>query len=524
MSVRARLTLLSRSLLIPGLSLVLVTGAFAEETKGAPPKKGKGKDAASILRRVKALGWAHESRQKKAHKPVTCPAPPPAPVAAPAVASPPLVPSPLTAPEVAAPGAAAEPEAETEPIEGGDKKGAFKPTFQGFFLSRSLVTSTNTGAGLYGILPTLAAPRSFVEANLQPRLKSSDERFNLSADLTLYGATQAPERLALINEAYVEARLFGPVRVLVGRERLTWGSGIAVNPTDLLNPLKNPLDVEQQRTGAFLLPLVDVNLGWLTLSALVSPHLATNDWALPTEFRFQRGLVAGRVYTLLFETDLNFIYYHDLDFQRNYVGLSFSRFLGERLEVHGEALARTGSPDPFPLPPVPGCGPAPQSAATSFTGSAVGGGRIHLPNQTFGFLEYYYNGNGLDSNAFGQLPGALACLRASFEALGLPGAPTPNPVGDPIDPPVLLLRRHYVIMGYQQPHLTPDLFEDISIGLSLIVGLEDGSALPLFLTAYNFNDRASVGVRAGFWLGPNASEFNLSPTRFVAMGDLQVSF
>lgn len=56
----------------------------------------------------------------------------------------------------------------------------------------------------------------------------------------------------MLSEAYLDAPLQDGFRLLLGKKRIVWGAGLAFNPTDVLNPPKDPTDPTFQRAGAWL--------------------------------------------------------------------------------------------------------------------------------------------------------------------------------------------------------------------------------------------------------------------------------
>ena len=50
-------------------------------------------------------------------------------------------------------------------------------------------------------------------------------------------------------EAYLRLQPFEHLDLTVGKRRVVWGTGMAFNPTDLLNPPRDPTDQALQRTG-----------------------------------------------------------------------------------------------------------------------------------------------------------------------------------------------------------------------------------------------------------------------------------
>src|SRR5439155_24891383 len=64
-------------------------------------------------------------------------------------------------------------------------------------------------------------------------------------------------------------------------------------------------------------------------------------------------LLAGRLYALIANADLNLFYffsnqYHDLFKNKSRYGISFSRYFLTDYELHVEALFQTGSPRNYP--------------------------------------------------------------------------------------------------------------------------------------------------------------------------------
>ncbi len=58
--------------------------------------------------------------------------------------------------------------------------------------------------------------------------------------------------LVSLNELYLSQEVRPELNLLAGKKRIVWGPGMAFNPTDLLNPLKDPTDPTFQRAGAYL--------------------------------------------------------------------------------------------------------------------------------------------------------------------------------------------------------------------------------------------------------------------------------
>jgi hypothetical protein len=495
------------------LSLVLTSSAFAapRELPEPPPIDDSKRTAVKTFTSTTSAR-SHPKRRKKLRAPGVPPARPSIPTAE----TVPQGEAQDPAIEEIAPAASVE-EAPAAPAPPARK---VRFSFHGYVLSRATAALLDDDAAFAGIYPTQSSPRAYVEVDLQPSLSVLGSRLHLYSDLTLYIASAEPKYLFLPNELYVESRVVGPLYLLAGRRRVVWGSGLAANPTDLINPVKNPLDVEQQRAGAFLFPLVEVVTKWITLSALVAPSSTFNRYGLPTGLDFTQPLVAARLYFLVKGTDVNLMYFYDHARRRHQGGLSLARYFVDKVEVHAEALAHQGASDLPPVPIVPACGEiAPAFGKAS--GSVIAGGRLDLADQTFLSAEYYFRGDGFDHTGYDQYRTASPCTRAALAAL--PSEPGPQP-GHPIDPVFFLLRQHYLALTFVRPHLTAERLEKIALSASAIWSLEDLSLVLQARVAYKIFDQGTLGLLGATWVGPRMSEFWSTPTRAVAQVDLKMTF
>jgi hypothetical protein len=389
----------------------------------------------------------------------------------------------------------------------------------GFFESRSFTRQDEPKAGI----AKLRSPFALL-ANVQARARAEGERVGVAGDLTLYGASSDPDALALVNEAYVDARVLGPLRVLVGRRRLVWGSGLALNPTDLVNPPKDALDPELQRTGAFLLPMVDVSLGPVIVSGFVSPRAHASSWGFPDELHFDQAIHALRLYALVGGFDANLIYYRDEGQNRNLFGLATSGFVSDVVELHLEALGRTGAADLPPVPVVPACGGPLQPTGQGFPVTALVGTRMHFSDESIGVLEYSYDANGLDGANFDRFRQSLPCVAAAMAAAGSAATTSQDgPLGLPVDS-APILRQHHVFVNYTRPHLTRGALSDVIVSARAAVSVEDPSAVLQAEIGYRFGGRAVVIGRGTYWAGSATSEMGLWPSSAAAMLQLRVSY
>jgi hypothetical protein len=171
-------------------------------------------------------------------------------------------------------------------------------------------------------------------------------------------------RLSL-NEIYLNGETQEGFQYVFGKKRILWGTGFAANPTDLLNPSKNPLDPSYERRGAWLLQGEYVQESQ-TFALLVAPGVVEDKNTLPKEvgvFADSNGqnqnhfLLGARWYRLLGGADLNLMAFYSDRFREGEPvawkgGASWSQIaasLSKQLETHAEILFQRGSSNPLPL-------------------------------------------------------------------------------------------------------------------------------------------------------------------------------
>ncbi len=309
-----------------------------------------------------------------------------------------------------------------------------------------------------------------------------------------------------VNELYLSWSPKPWINLLAGKKRIVWGSGFAFNPTDLINPAKDPTDPNFQRSGAWLARF-ELPFEKLTLSALAAPSVLYQDNGLPYQFLKYPGytpsgqsfrddqyhyLIAGRLYALIANADVQLMYFFSNQYRDGFnnksrFGVSFSRYFLTDYELHVEALLQLGTSRLFPNH---ACLTAPTSAACpdpvrdafaasrldsgAFYPRVLVGGRTMFRDESTLSIEYYYQADGYDDVAFGdfvrglvqlqKIPGAASALLGGGSSNG--GA-TPNRFT--FDP----LRRHYLIASYSKPRIR----DDWTATLVVILGLRDLSGL-----------------------------------------------
>jgi len=334
------------------------------------------------------------------------------------------------------------------------------------------------------------------------------------------------------------------MNVLVGKKRITWGAGFAFNPTDLVNPPKDPTDPNFQRAGNWV-ARVEFPFERFTLSTLFAPQALYTQGGLPYAFiRYpdyapangqdtrdghSHYLLAGRLYGLLANADVNLIYYFSNYYQdafanKSRLGLSFSRYFFTDYEIHIEALLTRGSSRTFP---VHGCADAPEACGSApmltsksedgtFYPRLLLGTRRQFADESLFSLEYYFQGDGYSDQAFSDAVKLLAFAKNTAVG-GAADASSALPQRYTFDP----MRRHYLIASYSKPRI----FDDWTAAMVLIAGLRDLSGVVspsitwsarewLTLGAYAYLPIHGFGVGEVQVQGRGFSEYGLSSYTF----------
>jgi hypothetical protein len=342
---------------------------------------------------------------------------------------------------------------------------------------------------------------------------------------------------AVASELYLSWSPQSWLNLLVGKKRTVWGSGVAFNPTDLLNPPKDPTDPNLQRAGAWLARVEFPFEKW-TLSAVFAPGVLYQTSGLPSRFLTYPGypsveqkvglvpdtrddathyLMTARLYALLWDTDINLIYTFSNLFQDGFVnksrfGVSMSRYFLTDYELHVEAMFQRGSARYFANHSCVTGGPCPDPIHEAFAPTKLESDNLY-PRVLVGFrtmfhdestlsIEYYYQGDGDSDMEFEDRMRAYD-LAGRLAVAALTSSPTGAlPVRFGFDP----LRRHYLIASYSKPKIR----DDWTLGLVVIAGLRDLSALVSPTVTWSVRD----------WL--TLSLYGYIPVRGIPVGEAQI--
>ncbi|HVG57975.1 MAG TPA: hypothetical protein VNA24_05430 [Hyalangium sp.] len=435
-----------------------------------------------------------------------------------------------------------------------------------------------TRSRVHGLLPTDTQPevQQLLELNTQPRHEYRPGGF-VAADLSFFlqGAWRyrgldaegqevaAPVRevsaarpFISFSELYVSHEVVPALHLLAGKKRILWGTGWAYNPTDLLNPPKDPTDPSSQRVGAYMLR-VEVPLEKYTFSFVASPAVLEQESGLPRallvypEWRSLDNeahyLLAARAYALVANADLNLMLFHSNlysdDFEdKTRLGFSFSRYFFDDYELHLEALVGRGSARSYPTL---GCLESSEAALACFQRGdplisqrrldekrlrphILVGTRYQFSDESLLSAEYLYQADGLKRSEFQEVVNGLSLLSVADEH-GLDTSRVLQQLlgetseGLPQRFRFIPVSRHYAFLTFQKPKIR----DDFTVSAALIANLGDLSGLLAPSVAWSatewmtltlsgfvpFSGPASLAATVPA-TGEHVSEFELVPSSY----------
>ena len=332
--------------------------------------------------------------------------------------------------------------------------------------------------------PAIASQSALVDLNLTGKTEFSDFfRFQADVDLRarrswnytrrniLSGQIQTtqdigqdnPEYRLALNELYANGDLKDGAQYTAGKKRILWGTGFAANPTDLLNPAKNPLDPTYERRGAWLIQAESIQ-EQSAVAVFMAPGVVEDKHTLPKEvgiYKDENGkrsahyLLGWRYYMLLGGADINLMLFTSEKYQDEMsralkIGWSWSQIataISKQLETHAEFLVQRGSVRPT------SSGISRLESKDLFVKALVGF-RYDLENESAVLVEYLHQADG-DSVA--DLQTRLQNLRAL--AIKYPSMAEKSSL------PVLM--RNMLFLNYQRFKFNDDTFLSWSVAHNL---------------------------------------------------------
>jgi len=323
--------------------------------------------------------------------------------------------------------------------------------------------------------------------------------------------TEQDETRWVVRQGYAQYWWGEGVGLRVGKQRVAWGSGLAWNPTNRLEPPKNALNTALEQEGALAARLDWAPRPWASLIVVgATTDAAPRDLPVAASADTRRT-AALRARFLVKDTDVAFVASGGRN-QRTLFGLDLGRDVRGALAVHAEAGLYRGSEI---LPP---------RDDTWFL--RVVAGALKTRGDDAFALEYFYNGEGYsDAGVAAWLSGLDRAWGAATnpalppaqqqQALGVyaAGAAIPYAWG-------LGLRRHYLHASWTRGGAT-----SVWTGaLRAVVGLSDGGCALTPGIGYAPRGNLTFNLDAVFLLGPATSEYRLSPVRGALQARVKLLF
>ena len=324
-------------------------------------------------------------------------------------------------------------------------------------------------------------------------------KMNLSSGESLAGTLQLRYQAALpvsagpagaadltVNQAYLDLKMPAAAMLRIGRQKISWGSGMAWNPTNYLGADKNRTDLSNEFPGVDVLDL-EKGFGEAQFTVLIKPQGAPEDWGKAAKFATRLG-----------RQDLTFSLYQQGT--ANGFGIDWAASIGS-FTVYAEVAARTDA-DRYYIGASGGQGvPLTRSDAARFIHGVAGLNRI-FPGDWMMQLEYYYNQAGWDpaeAANYYRYQGPAAFQAASY-------------CGD--------LRRNYLYALVRKGELVDDLAATVTV----LANWDDGSAMLMPGLEYRLGENTVANLTLTWFTGSPQSEFGALPDRLQIAVKFTVSF
>ena len=214
--------------------------------------------------------------------------------------------------------------------------------FGGYVELRPVLNVLDKNAALYQLQYYKDPQSTLMEWNGRLQLEGSYEKgisrvyVKTNTDLSYSSFADSSEE-STIFEGYGTLKPSPSWKLEAGKKNLKWGKGYAWNPVNFFDRVKDPTDPDLSLEGHIMATAdyvrsFDGPLKTLAITPVLFPvyeHI-NDDFGIIDRLNF-----GAKIYLLLYDTDLDFIYEADSSRTARY-GMDFSRNLTTNFELHGE--------------------------------------------------------------------------------------------------------------------------------------------------------------------------------------------
>jgi hypothetical protein len=304
---------------------------------------------------------------------------------------------------------------------------------------------------------------------------------------------------AKLFQCYIALKPSTSLNIYAGKKAVKWGKGYAWNPVGFIERPKDPNDPDLAREGFVMLTAdytksFDGALKTLSITPVLIPVYdeVNEDFGRINNVNF-----AGKVYLLLYDTDIDFMFLIGNSRPERY-GIDFSRNITSNFEVHGE-LAFI---DDFKKTLVDSDGQI-REDVSDVVGYLVGLRYLSAAETTY-ILEYYHNGRGFSKDEMGQF---FSFVESGFQDFLSTGDTARLKKARPISQvyggqnPM----RHYLYLRISQKEPFDILY--LTPGVTGILNLSDSSFSISPEVTYKGITNTEIRLKGGILLGSQRTEY-----------------
>lgn len=331
---------------------------------------------------------------------------------------------------------------------------------------------------------------------------SESAKAHLSGRLYHSTIEQEKEYRSYLDEAYIDVNFENRFMLRTGKQRTVWGTGMAWNPSDVLNPPKDPTDPIEQKEGV-LSTKIDIPLGNGSgffqnpvFSAVFVPKVVRVG-----VFATNRNQVAAKLYFLTGGFDLHLISSFVED-RKPLFGLATAGVLFDVLELHGEAAFQKGT-DRYYVTRDNQISQRKLDSDNVFSKWLIGT-RYTLPGDVVFLAEYYHTDEGYSKSE----------MQTYLEFLNSGNRDNLNLL------PQRDLRKNYIFVNLSKSNL----WDTFNVSSRILGNLDDGSFMLSPRLEYISITNVGLAIEPYFFCGDKKSEFGNAPTKFFVRFEAALYF